>query len=330
MRTNGNFFNFMNSSLFNHSSMVSRLFGSRNVGSMNMPDWNRVNKYSQTYMKNGVLYHKGNRTASKLYTRQGTLAGARPRRHPSQRRPFYSGQEILDAIKKYDGYMLGYDGKMAYFRGTENVYSKTSRYPVESRPVSERMYFNPADVNDALGIHNPKQMSVKDNEVRFDSYSYYQFTGKDGRNHRVLSMGSSLSQGAFANFGKESFDKEAADYADFWNRLSKNSTYGLEQDYSQKEIRSKLEEAGIQNGFFTVTVGGNSQTYFMSQNEKVGALFTKEAYDRRYNMLVSGQTFHLDKFQPGQTVTVGGKDYVLNEHKGIDIEYGAEVYLGVK
>ena len=330
MRINGNFFNFMNSSFFNRSSMISRLLGSRNAGSVNMPDRSRVNQYSQTYMKDGVLYHKRNQGVSKLYTREGTLEGTRRRRYPHERKTFYSGQEILDAIKKYDGYMLGYDGKTAYFQGTKNIYSNTSRYPVESRPVGEKMYFNPADVNAALGIHNPKQMSVKDNEVRFDSYSYYQFQGRDGKNHRVLSMGSSLRSYTFADFNNYTYDKEAANYADFGDRLSKNSTYGLEQDYSQKEIRSRLEEAGIQNGFFTVTVGGNSQTYFMSQNEKVGALFTKEEYDRRYNMLVSGQTFHLDKFQPGQTVTVGGKEYVLNEHKGIDIEYGAEVYLGVK
>ena len=331
MRIN-NLFDFRNYNLWNQSSLVSRLLGSRNTGnvSVNMPTANRINKYAQTYMKDGVLYHKGNRTASKLYTRQGTLAGARTRRYPSQKRPFYSGQEILDAIGKYDGYILGYDGKSAYLRGTEYVYSNTSRYPVESRPVGERMYFDPADVNEALGIHDPKQMSVQDNEVRFDSYSYYQFQGKDGRSHRVLSMGSSLSADTFADFQYHTSDKEAVEYADFWERLSRNSTYGLEQDYSQKEIRQKLTDAGIQNGFFTVTVGGNSQTYFMSQNEKVGALYTKEAYDRRYNALISGQTFELDKFQPGQTVTVGGKEYILNEHKGIDIEYGAEVYLGVK
>ena len=330
MRLNGNFFNFRNYNSLNQSSLVSRLFGNRNVGRQSMTARNIANRNMAPNFKDGVVYSRGNRNASKLYTRRGTLAGVRQGRRPSQRRPFYSAQEILDAIKKYDGYMLGYDGKTAYFQGTENIYSNTSRYPVESRPVGEKMYFNPDDVNDALGIHNPKQMSVKDNEVRFDSYSYYQFKGKDGRNHRVLSMGSSLSSTTFADFGNYTYDKEAADYADFWDRLSRNSTYGLGQDYSQKEIRSKLKEAGIQNGFFTVTVGGNSQTYFMSQNEKVGALFTKEEYDRRYNMLVSGQTFELDKFQPGQTVTVGGKEYVLNEHKGIDIEYGAEVYLGVK
>ena len=329
MRINGNLFNFMNSSLFNSSSMISRLLGSRNVGSQNITNRTIANRNTAQNFMNGVVYSKGNRTASKLYTREGMLIGARQRQHPNQRKPFYSGQEILDAIKKYDSYTLTYDGRSTYFQGHENVYRSNGKY-AGSHPVGEKIYFNPADVNDALGIHNPKQMSVKDNEVRFDSYSYYQFKGKDGRNHRVLSMGSSLSAGTFANFGKERIDKEAVEYADFWNSLAKGNDFGLEQKYSQKEIRSKLEEAGIQTGFFTVTVGNNSQSYYLSQNKDVITLFTKEDYDKRYDALVSGKTFQLDKFQPGQTVTVGGKEYVLNENKGIDIEYGAEVYLGVK
>ena len=329
MRINGNFFNFMNvnSSLFNRSSMVSKLFGSKNVGSQNITNRTIANRNTAQNFMNGVVYSKGNRTASKLYTREGMLAGVRQRRHPNQRKAFYSGQEILDAIEKYDGYMLGYDGRSAYFQGMKNIYSnsKTSRYAVESSPAGEKMYFNPADVNAALGIHNPKQMSVKDNEVRFDSYSYYQFTGKDGKNHRVLSMGSSLSPNTFASFGKESFDKEAAEYAEFWEDVAHGNVWSIEQRYSQKEIRQKLTDAGIQNGFFTVTVGNRSQSYYLSANEDGMTLYSKEAYDKRYNALVSGKTFQLDKFQPGQTVTVGGKEYVLNEHKGIDIEYGAEV-----
>ena len=172
---------------------------------------------------------------------------------------------------------------------------------------------------------NPKRMTVKDNEMRFDNHSYYQFTGKDGREHIVLSRGSSLRVDNSANFGTGRIDKEAVEYADFWESLAKNS-YGLEEKYSQAEIRKKLEEAGIQHGFFTVTVGNRSQTYYLSQNENVGALQPKESYDKFYNLLTSGRAFELDKFQPGQTVTIGGKDYVLKDDKSIDIEYGAELY----
>ena len=174
--------------------------------------------------------------------------------------------------------------------------------------------------------HNPKRMTVKDNEVRFDNHSYYQFTGKDGREHTVLSRGSSLRVDNSANFGTGRIDKEAADYADFWESLAKGITFGLEEKYSTAEIRKKLEEAGIQHGFFTVTVGNRSQTYYLSQNENVGALRPKESYDKYYNLLTSGRAFELDKFQPEQTVTIGGKDYVLKDDKSIDIEYGAELY----
>lgn len=173
---------------------------------------------------------------------------------------------------------------------------------------------------------NPKRMTVKDNEVRFDNHSYYQFTGKDGREHIVLSWGSSLRVDNSANFGTGRIDREAADYADFWESLAKGITYGLEQKYRTAEIRKKLEEAGIQPGFFTVTVGNRSQTYYLSQNKNVGALRPKESYDKFYNLLTSGRAFELDKFQPGQTVTIGGKDYVLKDDKSIDIEYGAELY----
>lgn len=172
------------------------------------------------------------------------------------------------------------------------------------------------------GILEPKQMSVKDNEVRFDDNSYYQFTGKDGKTHTVLSASGLLSADVFSKEGR--FDEEAAEYADFWMRLA--HTVGPHAKYSQDEIRNKLEEAGIQHGFFTVAVGNHSHTYFFSQNEDAIAVRSKEAYDKQYNALVSGEAFESDDFQPGQTVSVGGKEYVLNENKGIDIAYGAEIY----
>ena len=294
MRINGNFFNFRNSSFFSSSSMVSKLFGSRNAGSVNKysqtymkdgvlyhigsknADRNRMNKHSQTYMKDGVLYQKGNRPESKLYTRRETWADVRPNQRSNRRNAFHSVREDL-----------------------------------------AKVHFDAA-----LGKLEPKQMSVKDNEVRFDNDSYYQFTGKDGKLHTVLSAGSVLSADEFT--GKGRIDEEAAEYANFWMRLAHSA--GTHAKYSQADIRSKLEEAGIQNGFFTVTVGKSSATYFLSQKEDAVALRSKEAYDKQYNALVSGEAFKYHNLQPGQTVTVGGKDYVLNENKGIDIEYGAEIY----
>ena len=172
MRLNGNFFNFMNSSFFNRSAMISKLLGSRNAGNMNMPDGNRVDKHSPTYMKDGVLYQKGNRRESKLYTRRGTWADARPKQDPNRRNAF---RPLREDLKK-----VHYDA--------------------------------------ALGIIQPKEMSVKDNEVRFDDNSCYQFTGKDGKLHTVLSASGLLSADVFGRKGP--IDEEAAEYANFWERLA--------------------------------------------------------------------------------------------------------------
>ena len=274
MRINGNFFNFMNSSFFNRSSVVSRLFGSRHAGNVHTQDRNRVDKHFPPHMEDGVFYQKGHRPESKLYTRQGTFVGASSRQAPNRRnafRPFHSEQEALHS---------------QVIHGT-----------------------------------NPKQVSVKDNEVHFESHSYYEFTDKDGKAHTVFSLNTTLSTDTYADF-----DQEAADYVDFWGSLASGNTSALKEKYSQSEIRDKLEEAGIQNGFFTVGVGKSSQTYYLSQNKDVDALFSKEEYDKQYNALTSGKAFELDDFQPGQTVTVGGKDYVLKDDKSLDIEYGAELY----
>ena len=52
-------------------------------------------------------------------------------------------------------------------------------------------------------------------------------------------------------------------------------------------------------------------------------------------MLAGGQAFEQEwqeegqktgKFEPGQTVIIGGREYVLDEDKKINIKYGAEIY----
>ena len=277
----------------------------------------------------GVVYEKGDETSSKLYTSDGGMTVVKHNRASSGSRGNYSGQGILDEIDKYldkgNSYVIWHSGNQHWVQEMSVEY-RDGR-PVSSKPIEgAKKYFNPDSINAALGLDSPKTMSVRDNQVLFERNSYYQFTGKDRKPHTVLSMGNSLSQGILGRYGKSTFDKEAADYAEFWDSLAKGITFGLEEKYSTAEIRKKLEKAGIQHGFFTVTVGNRSQTYYLSQNENVGALRPKESYDKYYNLLTSGRAFELDKFQPGQTVTIGGKDYVLKDDKSIDIEYGAELY----
>ena len=65
----------------------------------------------------------------------------------------------------------------------------------------------------------------------------------------------------------ERWDKEAMDYARFWNDLAEGDEDGLAQRYSREEIRHKLSQVGIEDGPFTVTVGSRSQTYDFSHDE---------------------------------------------------------------
>ncbi len=157
--------------------------------------------------------------------------------------------------------------------------------------------------------------------ISFDKYSYYKFTGKDGKEHSILSFGGALHTGLF---GDKAYDKEAADYVDFWNGLSGKTSSGISIKFSNGEIRSRLADAGIQNGFFTVTVGGRTATHYLSQGKDTAAVHSKEQYDERYDRMTSGRFFK--QFQAGQKVTVSGKEYVLGEDKKLDIEYGTDIF----
>ena len=60
--------------------------------------------------------------------------------------------------------------------------------------------------------------------------------------HQTVSLSGALSVGLFGN---SSYDKEAADYADFWNSLARENASGIYMKFSNEEIRSRLAEAGI-------------------------------------------------------------------------------------
>ena len=134
-------------------------------------------------------------------------------------------------------------------------------------------------------------------------------------------LGGTLSAGLFGN---SSYDKEAADYVNFWNSLARENPSGIYMKFSNEEIRSRLAEAGIENGFFTVSIGGRTVTHYLSQGENSSAVHSKEQYDDRYNMMISGRAFH--HYEAGQKVMIGGKEYVIGEDKKVDIEYGADIF----
>jgi len=261
----------------------------------------------------GVIYDKGSEAPSKIYTSSGTLQGTTTDTSKSK----CSAQEILDEIDKYISsgqiYAIWSNGKETWLQGIE---------PGENGgPVGDKKYFNPDELNAALGRGNKKTALVGNNVISFDKYSYYKFAGKDGKEHSILSLGGALHTGLF---GDKTYDKEAADYVDFWNCLNRKKPSGISTKFSNEEIRSRLADAGVQNGFFTVAVGGRTATHYLSQGKNTTAVHSKEQYDERYDRMTSGRFFK--QFEAGQKVTVGGKEYVLGEDKKLDIEYGADIF----
>ncbi len=301
MNVNGNNYSVTNS-VYNRYSAFSKSSEDKDIAS---------DKSSES--TDGVIYDKGSETFSKIYTSSGTLQGTTTSTSKSK----YSGQEILDEIDKYISsgqfYAIHYNGKEHWLQGM--------KIGENGGPVGDKKYFNPDELNAALGKGNRKTASVGNNVISFDKYSYYKFTGKDGKEHSILSFGGALHTGLF---GDKTYDKEAADYVDFWNGLSGKTPPGISIKFSNGEIRSRLADAGIQNGFFTVTVGGRTATHYLSQGKDTAAVHSKEQYDERYDRMTSGRFFK--QFQAGQKVTVSGKEYVLGEDKKLDIEYGTDIF----
>lgn len=302
MNVNGNNYNVTNNSLYNRYSAFSKSSRDKDIVSD-----------KSSGLTDSIVYDKGSETSSKIYTSSGKLQGTKTDTSKTK----YSGREILDEIDKYISagqfYAIHYNGKETWLQGMT--------VGKNSEPVGGKKYFNPNELNAALGKGSEKTVSVGNNAISFDKYSYYKFTGKDGKEHTVLSLGGALSVGLFGN---SSYDKEAADYVDFWNSLARENPSGIYMKFSNEEIQSRLAEAGVKNGFFSVSIGGRTVTHYLSQGENSSAVHSKEQYDNRYNMITSGQFFK--QFEAGQKVMIGRKEYVLGEDKKLDIKYGADIF----
>ncbi len=303
MNVNGNNFNVTNNNLYNYHSVFSKT--SRNILDRNItviPD-------ASNKSADGDIYEKGSET-----TASSTLEGIKVDTKTSTSKSKYSAKEMLSEIDKYaskgEAYVIWHSGDKHWFQGTKN-----------GEPDGDKKYFDLDELQVVLGKGNKKSVSVRNNAITFDDNSYYKFIGKDGKEHKVLSLGGKLHTGLFEN---NSYDKEAVDYVNFWNALSKENPSGIHAKFGNEEIRGRLAEAGIENGFFTVSIGGRTVTHYLSQGKNSTAVHNKEQYDDRYNMITNGRFFH--HYEAGQKVMIGGKDYVLGEDKTVDIEYGADIF----
>ena len=301
MNVNGNTYNAANNIRYNRYSAFSKPSGDKDIASG-----------TSGGSAAGVIYDKGSKTNSKVYTSGSTLQGAKT----STSKTKYSAQEILNEIDKCiragQIYAIWNNGKETWLQGIEPGRN--------GGPVGSKKYFDPNELRAALGKGSPKSISIGNNAVTFDNNSYYKFIGKDGKEHTVLSLGGVLHKGLFGN---RSYAKEAADYVDFWNALGRENPSGVNARFSSGEIRDRLAEAGIQNGFFTVTIGGRSATHFLSQGKNSLAVYSQEQYDKRYQAIKDGTMF---KRYAGSAVTIGGKEYSVGADGKVDIAYGEDVF----
>ncbi len=179
MNINGNNLSVTNSALYNHNSYLA--FTKLAEDKEMQPD-------TSDKSVDGDVYSKEKEPSAKLYTSSGTLQGEKAKKSKSQ----YSAEEILDEIETYtkagDAYVIWHSGNKHWLQGTKN-----------GEAVGDKKYFDLDSLNTALGKNSQKKVSVANNTVLFENNSYYKFTGKDGKEHTVLSLGSALHTGLFGD-----------------------------------------------------------------------------------------------------------------------------------
>lgn len=167
------------------------------------------------------------------------------------------------------------------------------------------------------------EIKAKDNVIDFGMDRYFKYVSSDNVSHCLYSrIDSSIAGLITDNFRGEPYDKTLWDYAKFWNILSSDNPYG--GDFSREKVQEYLEEAGIKHGFFSVKVGNRVATHYYTASKTNGMVESKDRYDQYYKAMTEGTLF--TDHDVGETFIIGGKQYVLNDKHGIDIEYGEDIY----
>lgn len=236
----GAYMDWENTALYNKMGLVSRLFGNRKD----------VSKFPGS-----DFYGRRDSPASGLNPEKNMPVRKKMEKQPEQWAVKASAEEVLEQMGK-GSYLYDVRGDNFYVQGQK----ENGRPDVKKRCSMQ-------ELRKTLGYDDPKTVSAKDHAVTFEKNSIYKFTGSDGKEHRIMSTGEKLEDNIF-DAVDERWDKEAMDYARFWNDLAEGDEDGLAQRYSREEIRHKLSQVGIEDGPFTVTVGSRSQTYDFSHDEE--------------------------------------------------------------
>lgn len=182
-------------------------------------------------------------------------------------------------------------------------------------------------------------LAAKNNIMDFGSACYFKYTNSSGKSQAVFSMpGGSLSRpmSEYIN-GNTEYDRDTERYIHFWNSMVAGKPYlpcpgnpnFPDLGYSNNQIRSYLDEAGISNGFFSVKIGSKESELFFSNSEHC-PVFTKEEYDLRYHTMTSSDFLYeksvFNCLEPGTEITIAGEKYTLKDDFTLDIPYGTDIY----
>lgn len=173
----------------------------------------------------------------------------------------------------------------------------------------------------SVSLDRCNEIRAENNEIVFERGKYYKFQDREGKYHVLDCRGNSVSQ-PYSEQTMKRQNEESFQMGKFWGCIGCEGVYGSKY-YSDEEQRKILKEAGIQEGFFSVRVGDKRQELFLS-NGAAGAVVPKRRYDGTYNMFMN--TNILDDYAVGSVFVIGGKEYILDEHKKLDIPYGADIY----
>lgn len=181
--------------------------------------------------------------------------------------------------------------------------------------------------------------STNKNVMDFGSGQYFNYTNSAGKSIAIFANpNGALTRPVSETIvsGRE-YDKDTERYMHFWNHLASGHAFFLSPNnpnlpalgYSNDNIRSYLDDAGIAQGFFSVKVGTANADFFYSNSEH-NPIYTKEEYDFRYYTMTSSAFSYnksvFNNLDPGTEITISGEKYTLKDDFTLDIPYGTDIY----
>ncbi len=170
-----------------------------------------------------------------------------------------------------------------------------------------------------------KEVKACSNIIDFGKNTYFKYVSLDGKEHALICKEKGISTLLSERLRGVPYDAIAERYVDFWSYMTSKDVVFYGQLFSDNEVRSYLNEAGIKQGFFTIKMGNREATQYYSGTMTEGIVQSKDRYDEKYrNITSSGYLFM--NYEPGSIFTIDGKEYELSEEHTLDIPYGADIY----